>query len=149
MQLLFEDRSKRLIYTQSYLNTLQICLFLTQKILPETHTPPAVPWTHHICRLQSGSGSLMCMVQNSRCVLYNYSRGKGRKRITVKLSLFPFVCLRRHVSCLPCQTGSLPVSDFLCHLPQNLFVFLSFSIHHSVSSGSGEASLLESISKKM
>lgn len=114
------------ICAQSNLNTLSLqrSLFLTQTLLPGhtltlsfTHAPPAVPWTNHICRLQSGAGSLMCIEQNSRCALYNHWRGKGKeesKRITVKT--FPCFLLSACVSllsCLPCQTGSMPVSLFL------------------------------------
>ncbi len=85
-----------------------------------THTPPAVPWTHHICRLQSGAGSLMCMEQNSRCALYNHSRGKeGRVEEDYRQN-FPCFLLSACIStfsCLTCQTGSVPVSVFLYLLP--------------------------------
>lgn len=78
-----------------------------------THNPPVVPWTHHICRLQSRANSLMCTEQNSRCVLYNHSRGKEGRVKEDYCQNFPAFLLSARVSTfsrLPCQTGSLPVS---------------------------------------
>lgn len=60
---------------------------------------------------------MMCIEQNSRCALYNHGRGKGKeesKRITVKtFPCFPLSARVSPLSCLPCQTGSVPVSLFL------------------------------------
>lgn len=134
---------------------------MTQTLLPGhtltlsfTHTPPAAPWTNHICRLQSGAGSLMCIEQNSRCALYNHWRGKGKeesKRITVKT--FPCFLLSACVSllsCLPCQTGSVSVALllyllrlFLPYTPRP-FSFCSVPLLASLFfSQSGEALLFE------
>lgn len=130
---------------------------MTQTLLPGhmltlsfTHTPPAVPWTNHICRLQSGAGPLMCIEQNSRCALYNHWRGKGKeesKRITVKTFLcFLLSAYVSLLSCLPCQTGSVPVSLFLIppqtfspiHLPPLRFLFRAspcFTLFFSIQGG--------------
>lgn len=70
----------------------------------------------------------MCMEQNFRCVLYNHSRGKeGRVEEDYRQN-FPRFLLSACIStfsCLPCQTGSLPVSIFL-YLFLRLSFFLSF-----------------------
>lgn len=102
------------------------------------HAPAAVPRTNHICRLQSGVGSLMCIEQNCRCALCNHRRGTGRegkgesRRITVKT--FPCFLLSARVSPLSCLASSnwmcdrfslfYSSSNFLPHTPP------TSSLHH-------------------
>lgn len=62
----------------------------------------------------------MCTEQNSRCVLYNHSRGKEGRVKEDYCQNFPAFLLSARVSTssrLPCQTGSLPVSPSSLILP--------------------------------
>lgn len=123
------------------LNTLQRSLIWTQISLPG-HTKCAFPWTQYICILQI---SLMWTEQNCKCVLCKHLRreeGKVEEDYCQNFPHSPFVSIYLFMSAY----FKMEVFLFLSFsLPSSSDPLPSYSAYLSVCSGSGEASLLESV----